>query len=184
MERKKIMRRGIIIGVLALVVVASACKRDSSPQAAPPGKPQATARNDVPTALPANGFKAAIMLVEPPAKLRSGQKETVRVRVKNASDVMWWARGAPVNPSPNNKFYIATGNRWLKSDGSLLTDMDGRSGIGKDLNPGEETDVPLVITAPKEPGEYTLEIDVIQEQVAWFSDKGSPTAKTKMTVVR
>jgi hypothetical protein len=184
MERNKIMRRGIIIGALALVAFTFACKREASPQPAQSGRPQAAARNDVPTALPANGFRAAITLVEPPTKLRSGQKETVRVRVKNASDVMWWARGAPVNPSSNNKFYIATGNRWLKSDGSLSTDMDGRSGIGKDLNPGEETEVPLVITAPKEPGEYTLEIDVIQEQVAWFSDKGSPTAKTKITIVR
>src|SRR2546429_9744021 len=108
MERKKIMRRGIIIGVLALVIVASACKRDSSPQPAQPGKPQAAARIDVPSALPANGFKAAITLVEPPAKLRSGQKETARARVKNARAVMGWPRGAPVNPSRNNKFYMRT----------------------------------------------------------------------------
>src|SRR5205085_7318874 len=184
MERKKIMRRGIIIGVLALVVVASACKRDSSPPAAQPGKPQATTRNDVPTALPANGFKAATTLVEPPTKLRSGQKETVRVRVKNASDVMWWARGARANTRPDNKFYVAAGDRWLKSDGSLLTNMDGRYGIPKDLAPGEETELPLLITAPKEPGDYTLEVDLVQEQVAWFSEKGSPTAKTKITIVK
>jgi uncharacterized membrane protein len=54
----------------------------------------------------------------------------------------------------------------------------------KDLKPGEETEVPLVITAPKDPGEYTLEVDLLQEQVAWFSDKGSPTAKAKITVVK
>lgn len=137
-----------------------------------------------PTALPNNGFKAELALVEPPQKLRSGQKETVRVKIKNASDVMWWAQGAPANTRPDNKFYIAAGNRWLKSDGTLLTNMDGRYGLGKDLKPGEETEVPLLITAPKDPGEYTLEIDLVQEQVAWFSDKGSPTAKAKVTVVK
>jgi len=98
--------------------------------------------------------------------------------------VMWWARGAPVNPRPDNKFYLAAGNRWLKADGSLQTNMDGRYGLVKDLKPGEETEVPLVITAPKDPGEYTLEIDLVQEQVAWFSEKGSPTAKAKITVVK
>jgi len=41
-----------------------------------------------------------------------------------------------------------------------------------------------LITAPKEPGEYVLEVDLVQEQVAWFRDKGSATAKTKVTVVR
>ena len=89
-----------------------------------------------------------------------------------------------MNTRPDNKFYIAAGNRWLKADGSLLTDMDGRYGIGKDLSPGQETEVPLLITAPKDPGEYTLEVDLVQEQVAWFSDKGSPTAKTKIMVVK
>jgi hypothetical protein len=173
----------MILALIAISGFAVACDRRAQP-AAPIPKAQSTARNDAPSALPNNGFKAQVTLVEPPTKLRSGQKETVRVKIKNASDVMWWARGAPVNTSPSNKFYIATGNRWFKSDGSLLTDMDGRSGIGTDLNPGEETEVPLIITAPKDPGEYTLEIDVLQEQVAWFRDKGSSTAKTKIIVMK
>jgi len=42
----------------------------------------------------------------------------------------------------------------------------------------------LGITAPKSPGDYTLEIDMVQEGVAWFSEKNSPTAKTKITVVK
>ena len=62
--------------------------------------------------------------------------------------------------------------------------MDGRIGIGKDLNPGEETEVSLLVQAPKDPGEYELEVDLVQEQVAWFHDKGSPTVKTKVTVVK
>ena len=72
----------------------------------------------------------------------------------------------------------------MKADGSLLTNMDGRYGITKDLKPGEEDEVPLLVTAPTTPGDYTLEVDVVQEAVAWFSDKGSPTAKTKISVVR
>jgi hypothetical protein len=97
---------------------------------------------------------------------------------------MWWARGAQVNTRQDNKFYLAAGNRWLKADGELLTNMDGRYGISKDLAPGEEAEVPLGITAPKNPGDYILEIDLVQEGVAWFSDKGSPTARTKISVVK
>jgi hypothetical protein len=62
--------------------------------------------------------------------------------------------------------------------------MDGRYGISKDLRPGEETEVPLAITAPASPGDYILEVDLVQEQVAWFSDKGSHTARVKVTVVK
>src|SRR5213080_1951649 len=180
------MKAIITASVLSVSILAfmSGCKHAPTQPAA---RVQTVANRQggaVPSALPDNAFKAEITLLDPPAKLRAGQKETVRVKVKNASDVMWWARGARANTRPDNKFYVAAGDRWLKSDGSLLTNMDGRYGIPKDLAPGEETEVPLSITAPKEPGDYTLEIDLVQEQVAWFSEKGSPTAKTKITVVK
>jgi len=149
---------------------------NNGPTAVAPGRPEA---------LPENAFKASITLVDPPTKLRAGQKQTIQVKVKNASDARWYARGAEINPSTDNKFYLAAANRWLKADDeSLITDMDGRYGLTRDLKPGEEAEVPLVITAPKEPGEYILEIDLVQEQVAWFRDKGSATARTKMTVVK
>jgi hypothetical protein len=144
----------------------------------------APAASKTPGPLPDAGFKAQLALPDAPAKLRAGQKETVQVHIKNASDVFWWSRGGEVNDRNDNWFYIAAGNRWLKPDGSLVTDMDGRYGISKDLKPGEETDVPLTVTAPKEPGDYLLEVDLVQEQVSWFSDKGSPTARAKVTVVR
>lgn len=162
----------------ALSVAACGGGRPSANTAATP-TPSRT-----PGPLPDAAFKAQITLPEPPPKLRAGQKETVQVRIKNVSDVFWWARGGEINDRPDNFYYIAAGNRWLKPDGSLVTDMDGRYGISKDLKPGEETEIPLAVIAPKEPGEYLLEVDLVQEQVAWFSDKGSPTARTKVTVVR
>jgi hypothetical protein len=142
------------------------------------------AQSKEPHALPDSGFKAQLTLPGPPAKLRAGQQERVQVKVKNASDVFWWARGGEQNDRSDNKFYLAAGDRWLKTDGTLVTDMDGRHGLLKDLKPGEETEVPLLVTAPKEPGEYILEVDLVQEQVGWFSDKGSQTARAKVTVVR
>jgi hypothetical protein len=143
------------------------------------------ASRTTPKALPDNGFKAELSLPDPPKKLRAGQKETVQVKVKNASDVQWYARGAEFNTNPDNKFYLAAGNRWLKAEGEeLVTNMDGRYGLPRDLRPGEELEVPLQVTAPKTPGEYILEVDLIQEQVGWFLDKGSPTTKVKVTVVK
>ena len=181
------MRSKKLIGLCAAAIVflALACSKQLPTQEVQPQQPAKTQpQMNEPAALPGNGFKAELVLVEPPQKLRTGQKETVRVKIKNASDVVWWARGAPTNTRPDNKFYIAAGNRWLKSDGTLLTNMDGRYGLGKDLRPGEETEVGLSITAPKDPGDYILEVDLVQEQVAWFSDKGSPTAKAKVTVMK
>ena len=175
---------GLAIAAVAAFAFACSGNKPSTMPSQSAQSQKTQAQPDAPAALPNTAFKAEISLIDPPAKLRTGQKETVRVKIKNASNEMWWARGARVNTRPDNRFYIAAGDRWLKADGSLLTDMDGRYGIGKDLRPGEETEVPLAITAPKDPGEYTLEVDLVQEQVAWFREKGSPTAKAKVTVTK
>ncbi|HWN10807.1 MAG TPA: hypothetical protein VNO50_16325 [Pyrinomonadaceae bacterium] len=176
------MKNASLVFLICCAVVVTSCRQPAPTSSSEGSNPVAPGQ---PQALPENGFKATITLVDPPTKLRAGEKQTIRVKVKNASDVMWYARGAEFNPSIDNKFYLAAGNRWLQADDeTLITDMDGRYGLNKDLKPGEETEVPLVVTAPKEPGEYLLEVDAVQEQVAWFRDKGSPTARTKITVVR
>ncbi len=175
-----------LFALLTLAALLSAGCRGTSPAAnSADGTPTPTPGPKAAAALPDNGFKAQITLTDPPARLRAGQKETIQVKIKNASDVLWYARGGELNTNPDNRFYLAAGNRWLKAAGEeMVTNMDGRYGLPKDLAPGEETEIPLQVTAPKTPGDYILEVDLIQEQVGWFLDKGSPTAKVKVTVVR
>jgi len=173
------------IGLLALActatIVAAGCRKATNPTA--PGQPAAVG-SKTPGPLPDKGYKAQITMPDASLKLRAGQKETITVKVKNASDVIWWQRGGETNDRADNKFYIALGNRWLDKNGKRTTDTEGHNGIPKDMKPGDEVEVPLLITAPKEPGEYTIELDMVQEAVAWFSDKGSPTTKAKVTVVK
>ena len=171
-------------GLLFVGLIGMACTRNNPTTNVQPSNPSPPAASKTPGPLPDRGFRAQIALIEPPSKLRVGQKETISVKIKNTSDVLWWARGAETNVRNDNKFYIAIGDRWLDSNGKLLSEMDGRLGISKDMKPGEELELPLLITAPIAPGEYILEVDLVQEQVSWFSEKGSPTARTKVSVVR
>jgi hypothetical protein len=150
----------------------------------PAGNTATGSSTSTPSALPDNAFKAEVSVRDAPAKLQAGQKATLQVKVKNASGVQWYARGAETNTDPDNKFHLSVGDRWLDANEVLITDMDGRYGLPQDLKPGEETEVPLLITAPKDPGDYILELDVLQEQVVWFHDKGSPMARAKIKVER
>lgn len=177
-------RLALTAAAIALAFAFGGCRGKQAAQGNAPSNMAVPVAGSTPGPLPDAGRKAQITLPDPPAKLRAGEKTTVTVHIKNASDVFWWARGGEINTRSDNWFYIAAGDRWLKPDGSLVTDMDGRYGIGKDLKPGDETEVPLLVTAPKEPGDYILEVDIVQEQVGWFSDKGSPTARAKVTVVK
>jgi hypothetical protein len=176
----------LVLVVCGLLAAWGCSKNQPSPSnTAAPGPATAATRGDGPAALPDNAFKAVITIADSPVKLRTGQKQIIQVKVKNASDVLWYARGAAGNNAPSNKFYLAVGDRWFGADGEkLITDMDGRHGLDRDLKPGEETEVPLLITAPKDSGDYVLEIDLVQEQVAWFHDKGSPTGRVKIKVER
>jgi hypothetical protein len=181
------MKRFVIFAAATIAALSIACS-GNKPAPGAPNSPSQSSRPDAappaPTPLPNTAFKAELSIIDPPKQLHAGEKTKVRVKIKNASNDVWWERGAPTNTRPDNKYYVAAGDRWLKADGSLLTEMDGRIGIGKDLKPGEETEVSLLIQAPKDPGDYTLDIDLVQEQVTWFHDKGSPTAKAKITVVK
>jgi len=97
---------------------------------------------------------------------------------------MWFQRGGEISNQTDNKFYLAAGNQWLDKDGKQTTEEEGHNGIPKNLKPGEETQMTLLITAPKTPGEYFMRLDMVQEGVTWFGDKGSTTTKVPVTVVK
>ena len=176
------MKLGIVLLAAGCLTLAIGCKPKPATTGSPSSSPTPISKAAAP--LPGSGFKAQITPSDPPTKLRAGQKEVITVKVKNTSDVVWRQRGGEINDRPDNKFYIAVGNRWLDKDGKPTSETEGHNGISKDLKPGEEAEMTLQITAPKEPGEYTLSLDMVQEGVSWFGDKGSPTTKVKVTVVK
>src|SRR5258708_31745147 len=155
------MKLGIVLLTAGCVTLAIGCK----PKPAATGSPGSSAIpiSKAAAPLPKSGFKAKVTLSDPPLKLRTGQKEVITVKVKNASDVVWRQRGGEINERPDNKFYIAVGNRWLDRDGKPTSETEGHNGISKDLKPGEEAEMTLQITAPKEQAEDTLNLDMAQE---------------------
>lgn len=177
------LRIVLLAAVCGCGMFAIGCQpKSASPVSQSTGTPPVVSKAAGP--LPDTGFKAQLTLADTPTQMRAGQKEVLTVKVKNASDVVWWQRGGEINDRPDNKFYIAVGNRWLDKDGKPTSETEGHNGITKDLKPGEEAEMTLQITAPKQPGEYNLSLDMVQEGVAWFGEKGSPTTKAKITVVK
>lgn len=180
------LRTTSLCAALACVVLFTGC-RPTQTVNSPAPTPSATntpAQQKVAGPLPDSGFKAELSLPDPPERLRTGQVTVINIKVKNTSDVIWWQRGGETTDRTDNTFYIAAGNRWLDKDGKKTSETEGHNGIPKDLKPGEEIEMTLQITAPKQPGEWTMELDMVQEGVSWFGDKGSPTTKVKINVVK
>lgn len=127
--------------------------------------------------MPEGAFRAEITFLDAPATMRARGRATLRVAVKNAGDSAW-----PGRAWGSDAFQVAIGNHWLDAGGREVIHDDGRAPLLSDLQPGESRETELTINAPKEPGEYTLEVDVLQEGVSWFALKGSKTARTRVRV--
>ncbi|MGI8838310.1 MAG: hypothetical protein ACR2H4_16975 [Pyrinomonadaceae bacterium] len=128
--------------------------------------------------LAGENMRAEIGWAQPlPDHLRAGLKETIYVKVRNAGIGVW-----PALADGSGNFRLLVGNHWLREDNVAVVNDDGRSVLLYDLAPGEEIEVPLTVTAPTDAGSYVLEVDMVQEGVAWFASKGSKPLRTIVKV--
>ncbi|HET6892565.1 MAG TPA: hypothetical protein VFH31_15785 [Pyrinomonadaceae bacterium] len=127
--------------------------------------------------LPDSALRAEIRVTDPPAVMPVGTKQELKVRVLNAGDRVWLER-----ERTGSKYQVALGNHWLDSAGRVLRNDDGRTTLRRDLGPGQELDLSLVVNTPQRRGDYIIEIDMLQESVSWFGAKGSQTVRVPVRV--
>ncbi len=76
-----------------------------------------------------------------------------------------------------------TSSTWLAADSSApLSGFNTRTALPAAVKPGAEIKLNMGIKAPSRPGKYWLEIEAVQELVAWFKDKGSPGIRIEVEV--
>jgi len=124
-------------------------------------------------------FNAEVSIQRGVTTLSAGQRASVLVKVRNASGGVWLARD-----SPDGTHQVTLGNKWLDESGRILINDDGRTPLPQDLAPGGELELELQIRAPATPGKYLLMLDLVQEHVAWFFEKGSTPAQLTVIVER
>jgi ubiquinone/menaquinone biosynthesis C-methylase UbiE len=123
--------------------------------------------------LPDTAFRARLTLLNCPVAMKVGDRATLRVKVENASTTAWPIYG---------RYPINVGNHWLNAAGQVVIQDDGRINLPISLQPNEECEVELAITAPSRAGQYRLEVDLVQERIAWFKDKGSTSVVVDLPV--
>lgn len=125
-------------------------------------------------AFPASDYRQEIIALNPPSVMRVGQKMDIHFKVRNLGTETWPAVG-----TKDFKYQIDMGNRWIKGSQNR---EDNRAVMKADLPPGAEAEMTLTITAPQEPGDYTLEVDMVHEAVTWFKQRGARPWSTQVTV--
>jgi hypothetical protein len=131
-----------------------------------------------PAPLPSTALRAEVSALDVPRRLAPGARAMITVSVRNAGGAVWRARERVGEP-----YQVAAGNRWLDArTGEVVVGDNGRGALPRDLAPGEETAVTFLVNAPLRRGDYLLELDVLQEGVSWFSQRGSPALRLPVRV--
>ena len=83
---------------------------------------------------------------------------------------------------PNGEGVLGLSYHLLSPNGQTLVHDNIRTYLQESLQPGGSTAVNLQISAPAQPGDYRLEIDLVWEGVMWFKDAGNPPAVVDLQV--
>lgn len=141
-----VMKALVCAGVFSLL---AACDDSKQNAASPAGK----AQQDV--------FHAEYKTDRLDLQVKAGSKFVVPVTVENTSQVVW--------SSGKDRVHVAY--NWLYVDEQMLLRDGVRTSFSQDVAPGKEVLVNATVVAPKEQGIYLLRMNMVQEGVAWFSDK-------------
>ena len=102
----------------------------------------------------------------------AGELVPLRVEVENAGDGTW-----PCLGQSDGGLRVWLGGHLALPGDEFYWRLDAmRTALGRDLEPGQRVTLDAWITLPEENGDYLLELDMVQEHVCWFRQRGSEGA--------
>ncbi len=120
------------------------------------------------------GFAREVLAAPLPGRGEAGAVTEIPIRLRNSGDWTWSSR--EVLP-------IHLGYR-LHGAGSQTPREGPRTRLAAPVAPGQILEARVEVRWPDQPGLYRLEIDLVQEQVAWFAERlGEPVARGRVRVV-
>lgn len=110
-------------------------------------------------------------------QLDTGRTHAISIGLQNTGRLTWDSQRDPA---------FTMSYHWLRPNGTVVQFDGDRTPFPNPVRPGESVTLPVQITAPGEPGTYTLAWDVVHETRAWLSTEGvtSPTTDVRVTGAR
>jgi hypothetical protein len=112
---------------------------------------------------------------QPPPSIAGTDPLPLTLRAQNTGQAVWLAEAR------ENLGAVRLGWRWFKG-GQPVHGHEGRSMLPYDVFPGQSHEFQVTVDPPGESGVYTLQLGLVSEQVAWFSDLGSRPIQLTMEV--
>lgn len=118
-------------------------------------------------------YAANILLTNYTSTIVSNQAVVVQCQITNIGALPWHNEGLQM---------VNVAYRWSDRQNQYVIADGRRTQLKRSVAPGESIDCDLVIESPPGSGTYTLHIDLVAEQIAWFSDYGQPTLDLPVTI--
>jgi ABC-type polysaccharide/polyol phosphate transport system ATPase subunit len=134
-----------------------------------------TRERDLRDSLHPGKLAAAIRVVDPPARTAEPWHYVARalLEVENVGDTVW--RALP----PTRRGTVMVGGRLFSGERFLGETL--RALIPRDIHPSERASVEFKFKLPG-PGRYHVELDLVDEDICWFVERGSKPLRLEIAV--
>ena len=123
-------------------------------------------------------LRAEILSHTLPTKVRRGQRIRASVSVRNTGDTLWLSKPRDVGG------FVTLGMSLCTSTKQILSNRLGRTRIDEDVPPGGDKLIHVDFALPTDlsQGEHILRLDMVNEAVSWFEQRGSTAVEHQFTV--
>ena len=121
-------------------------------------------------------YMASIRPKRDALSVRAAEDFTIAATVVNRCDTVYLKEGR------RGIGYVRLGAHLLEADGRLIEMDYGRASLSEDLPRGARARMELQLKAPSEPGSYVVRLDMVNEGICWFAEKGSKVADVTLNV--
>jgi ubiquinone/menaquinone biosynthesis C-methylase UbiE/uncharacterized protein (DUF3820 family) len=144
----------------------------------PTGRVAVEVTEEMPDSAEPGLLRARIELVDTPRAFRAapGARLGLRLRVVNTGNTLWLDERRPQGG------HVAVGGHLLDADRRMLELDLFRALLPRRVAPGESVELACELPAPDRAGRYFVELDLVDEGIAWFGPTGSPTLELEVVV--
>ena len=173
MHRRHLTRLSLCLAL----ALALGCGEEAQDE---PAQPPPPAPEDV-QPMPPSGFVVQWGAPGVPCQMKAGATVPVSIVATNAGDQLW----RDLANSDKGRGAVRLGYRWWgpgPSDVPVIDHPVGRGELKGPVLPGGSATLTVEVVAPTAPGSYLLQLDLVEELITWFDDKGAAKVMVPVTV--